>query len=188
MLDYTTELFRDELNPGERILWTGQPSQGLMFHPADAFLIPFSLLWGGFAIFWESTVIASGGPFFFMLWGIPFVLIGLYFIAGRFFVDMQQRKNTWYALTDERVIIISGLFSQNTKTISLKNLTEVNLSVKSDGRGTITFGPSHPMAWLYGGTGLPSMGRYQIAPGLDMIPNARNVYKQIRQLQKQTHS
>lgn len=184
MLDDTAAIFRDELNPGERIIWTGRPSQGLILRPADAFLIPFSLLWGGFAIFWESMAVAGGAPFFFVLFGFFFVLVGLYFIAGRFFVDIAQRKKTYYGLTGDRAIIISGLLNQNIKSIYLKNLAEVNLSTRSDGRGTITFGASHPMAWLYAGSGWPIMGRYQMAPAFETIPNARAVYKHIRQLQR----
>jgi hypothetical protein len=73
MFENPSDKFRDELNPGERIIWSGQPRQGLMLRPSDIFMIPFSIMWGGFAIFWEFGVTSGGAPFFFMLWGIPFV-------------------------------------------------------------------------------------------------------------------
>ena len=77
---------REHLDPRESLLWTGQPKGGIVIRAGDAFMIPFSLMWAGFAFFWEFSVIQSGAPFFFKLWGIPFVLIGLYIVIGRFFM------------------------------------------------------------------------------------------------------
>lgn len=184
MLINTPNLFFDELNPGERILWSGQPQQGFVLRPGDVFMIPFSLMWGGFAFFWEFGVVSSGAPFFFSVWGIPFVLVGLYMIVGRFFFDIAQRQKTFYALTNERVIILSGLISQNTKSLQIEKLPEINISTRNNGTGTITFGASHPMSWIYSGSGFPNMGLYASAPSFEMIADARMVYQQIKQMQR----
>ena len=50
------------LLPNERLLWVGRPDPEVLFTPIDAFLVPFSIMWGGFAVFWEAGVISSGGP------------------------------------------------------------------------------------------------------------------------------
>ena len=137
-----SSIVQRELGPQERILWAGSPRAGLVFRPADVFLIPFSLLWGGFALFWEYSVLREGAPFFFGIWGVPFVLMGLYFIFGRFLVDKKQRERTVYGLTNERAIIISGLLAQTVKSLNLRTLTDVSLHERPDGSGTITFGPA----------------------------------------------
>ena len=50
------EAIQPELTPGESIVWAGQPNTSVIFHKQDVFMIPFSLMWGGFAIFWEAGV------------------------------------------------------------------------------------------------------------------------------------
>src|SRR5262249_33566803 len=131
------QVIAKELAGGERLLGCGQPGQGLRLQAADALLIPFSIMWGGFAMFWESSVFRSCAPMFFRLWGVPFVLVGLYVMIGRFFVDARQRASTYYGLTDQRVIIISGLRSRQVKSLELRSLSDVSISERSTS-GTIT--------------------------------------------------
>ena len=173
-----------QLSSGERLLWSGQPSRGIRLRSSDAFAIPFSLLWCGFAIFWESSVVTKGAPFFFMLWGIPFVLVGLYIVFGRFFVDAHIRQRTFYGITTERIIIVSGLFSRQTKSLQLRTLSDISLTERPDGSGTITFGPQHPMAARIP-SGWPGVGQYT-APTFDMVERAREIYDLIRQTQRTT--
>ena len=172
-----------QLDPGERILWTGRPRQGLRLSRIDVFLIPFSFLWGGFAIFWETTALREDAPAFFVVWGIPFVLIGLYLVIGRFFTDAKRRERTVYALTDRRVIIASGFISKSIKSLDLHTLSDVTLEEEGGGVGTITFGPSLPMWRWFGGAGWPGAGLYR-GPILESVTAAREVFHQIRTAQQ----
>jgi len=107
-----TALLQEEFLRDERVLWQGQPDPSKHFAPSDVFAIPFSLLWGGFALFWEASALGlvrwdgdeGRAPLFFVLWGIPFVLIGLYLMVGRFFYKAWRKRRTLYAVTDRRVL------------------------------------------------------------------------------------
>jgi hypothetical protein len=88
------------LLPGERILWDGRPVRRRLFRRTDVLLVPISVLWCGFAVFCESGVLSDGAPFFFALLGAPFVLFGLYFVAGRFVVRVVSPQRTRYMITD----------------------------------------------------------------------------------------
>ena len=171
-----------QLSSGEKLLWSGQPRAGIRLRGSDAFVIPFSILWCGFAIFWESMVVRKGAPVFMMLWGIPFVLVGLYIVFGRFIIDAMARGKTFYGVTNERIIIISGLFSRDLKSLNLRTLTDVSLAARSDGSGTITFGPVYPMG-RWAPSGWPGAGRYA-PPAFDLIEGAKEVYETVRQAQR----
>ena len=60
-----TDAFQGLLLKGERIVWWGQPAQGLLFTSKDWFMVPFSLMFLGFSVFWESMVMtATNSPTF----------------------------------------------------------------------------------------------------------------------------
>ena len=166
------------------MLWSGRPRTGLLLRPSDTFMIPFSLFWGGFAIFWEWGVSHATGPngSFMMIWGIPFVAIGLYMIVGRFFVDARIRSRTTYIITSRRAIIVSGLFSRNTTSLPLRNINDISLTVRSDGSGTITLGRPQMGAWA-APTGWPGSSRYAV-PAFEFIPDAKQVHDKLLEAQR----
>lgn len=178
----TTESISFELGPGERLLWSGFPRQGLLLRPTDLLMIPFSLLWGGFAIFWEMTVLRDGAPLLFALWGVPFVIIGLYITLGRFFYDALRRRDTFYGLTDQRAIIAMRLPTRSVRSFSLASLTNVVLDERANGVGTIVLGPTPPPTWSKRQTAMMST---QIENSFDLISDAKHVFDLIREAQRQ---
>jgi hypothetical protein len=184
-----TQAVRAQLEAGEQLIWSGQPRQGLVLRSSDAFMIPFSLLWGGFAIFWEATVIWSGAPIFFMLWGVPFVLVGLHLIFGRFFTDARQRANTFYGVTNDRIIITSGKHVKRVQSLSLSTLGDISLEERADGSGTITFGTPNPFRRWGNVAAWPGAGiSRQAQPSFEMIPQAKKVYELIRSAQRRLNA
>ncbi len=182
------------LDPSERLLWSGQPKQGLRLQASDAIMIPFSLMWGGFAIFWEASALglfaahrnfAPSGPgqivsWFFPLWGVPFVVVGLYMIFGRFFYDAALRKKTWYAVTDQRLIILKSLFNSSVSSFDYAQLSGLNLTERGDHSGDITFGAPFVAAEYN-----TRSNRRTIIPGFYQLPDARRIYDLIRGAQQQ---
>lgn len=177
---------QNELDRGERLLWSGQPKQGLRLTPADVFLIPFSLMWGGFAIFWEVSVIVMGAPVFMALFGVPFVAIGLYFIFGRFFYDAKQRERTFYGVTDTRVLIVSGVFSRSIRSLELATLPQLTPIEKSDRSGNLLLGPPGPFPTWMADVGWPGMSANQyLPPAFNQIERVREVHDLIRDAQRE---
>ena len=110
------DVFSSELLPDETVQWTGRPNPGVVFHREDLYMIPFSLLWGGFAIFW---LLGASGIWdawtqrpkhefglFGIIWGTPFVIVGQYMIWGRFVYQRWKKQRTYYALTNRRALIV----------------------------------------------------------------------------------
>lgn len=165
---------------GERILWIGRPDSRRLFGFADVFLVPFSLMWGGFAIFWEAAVTGIGSksgqslPVFFVLWGIPFVLVGQYLIWGRFIYKRWDRQRTVYAVTNQRVLTLRGETLQST---FLNQLPNVNQTVRRDGTGTLDFG-NLPFGYAFwANSGMDWLSRRSGAPAFHDIDNVTNVYR-----------
>jgi hypothetical protein len=174
----TTSDVTERLLPGEKIVWSGRPTQGLLLTGQDWLLIPFSLLWGGFAVFWETSVLAqTQAPLMMKLWGIPFVLAGLFFIAGRFLLDAWVRRRTRYAVTNRRILIArSGIFGKFI-ALSLERLPDASLSQRTNGSGTIRFG-QQASRWGSSFSGwIPSLDP---TPQFIGVENAQSVFDQVQ--------
>jgi hypothetical protein len=149
--DHGDAAHSDPLEPhlvgGEHVLWTGRPDPTRRLTKTDLFAVPFTLMWGGFAIFWETSVIASGAPVFFWLWGVPFVAVGLYLIAGRFVYRAWLRRRTLYAVTDRRVLkVVSRRSGDSVQALFLDAIPAVNRELRPDGSGTVLFGTASVQA------------------------------------------
>lgn len=172
------------LNSGERLLWSGRPRTGIAFQSGDTFAIPFSAVWFGLSLFALWGGLTSDGPRAPLLFLVPFVLFGAYIFAGRFFHDSWKRSHTYYGLTPERVIIVSGMSARTIQSVSLRTLQDISVKTKEDGSGTIILGPKPSYGSWVAETSWPG-GQWKASPRLRMVPDAQNVYSQIMRAQQE---
>ena len=142
---------RSELRDGERLLWVGQPNPGRFARQAIP-LVLFGIPWTAFSVFWmvaASGILFAGfgaaggfGAFFvcFPLFGLPFVLIGLWMLSSPYWYRRQARQ-TCYALTDRRAILwqASTFGSISVRSYGPEALGKIHRTERPDGGGDLIF-------------------------------------------------
>lgn len=157
------------LLPDEYVIWNGKPGKGYLLNKTDAFMIPFSIIWCSFAIFWENSVLISSASLIARLWGIPFVCVGLYMVFGRFIMKSYVRKETVYVITNKRIL---SFIKNQVKTIDYHICPSRTITRHPDGSGNISFSSSTQPANMFNMSGWPSN---QDSFELDNIPEVDRV-------------
>ena len=85
----------------EFVLWKGRPEKGITFAQHELVTVPFGIFFTAFAVFWILMALPSG-PL--ALFGVPFVLVGLYLAGGRFIVSEIMKRKTAYVITNKAII------------------------------------------------------------------------------------
>jgi hypothetical protein len=142
---------QSELMPGESIYWAGMPNPRVVFHSDDWAVIPFSLVWTGFFIFWEADALGiwrdksqhDGTHVFMALWGIPFLVMGNYIVWGRFLHDAWLKRRTYYGVTNRRLLILQEGWKRKTSTMFLQEIPQIER--EGDSTGTLWFGTKYPV-------------------------------------------
>ncbi|MCP9750311.1 hypothetical protein EGI32_04930 [Ferruginibacter sp. HRS2-29] len=150
--------------PGEKLLWAGQPKRGIVFELSDIYNTIFSLamlVFIGFVIkllLKISVFLAlSVGGFFFL----AIATIGI----GRFFIEAELRKHTFYGLTDKRIILVSRMHPKIISSIDLIPGLKVGFLPRMDGTSTIDLNPDeqvrHKGRWYLNRNGSTSLFRLE---------------------------
>jgi hypothetical protein len=151
--------FAPHLLAGERLIWTGKPEPGHLLTRADFLLVPMSLLVFCFALFWEAGVLglfSSGrgaAPLLFPLWGLPFVLAGLYMLVGRFVYKAYAKGRTFYALTDQRALVLSTVWGTRLQSAFIQTLPGISIDGGNGpgAVGTVVFSDQPPSQFANSG-------------------------------------
>ncbi|MEM9061070.1 MAG: aspartate carbamoyltransferase catalytic subunit [Pseudomonadota bacterium] len=168
------------LDPGERILWEGQPAKGLRFRTSDLLLSGFGVIFLSFSLFWvfmASFAVGDGGGFLgliFPLFGLPFVAVGVYLVFGRFIWDAYVRSRTRYALTDKRAIVATSAFGRSLKSWPITG--ETRLEFEPGDEATI---------WFHEEERRGNKGRrYTVKKGFEYVASGDELYRLMRSVQQ----
>jgi hypothetical protein len=128
----------EHLRAGEWIVWYGQPKQGVVIRwDYDPFAVPFGFAWLAGMLKFELRAALSPCP---PVVGLPFFAVGVYLSFGRFIMDYYRRQRTWYALTNRRILIVSGTRPEDDVTFTPPaKVPRVDLIRHRDGTGSIFF-------------------------------------------------
>lgn len=176
-------LFGREMKKDEQLLWSGKP----VFKPVSSLSAIFPMVFGVIWLAMLSPVIkdwiplsasdhSHRPPLIFILFNIPFVLIGLAFIIGPVIYSLLWYRNTYYAVTSQRVIMLRTGLLKKFSSIRIKSLDVYEKYSFADGMGTIVFG-SYPMPAYLG----PISGSGTV-PAFICVPDVDGVYNTIESL------
>lgn len=99
-----SETIRQELRPGETLLWTGAPDPGKHLNHRDAYAVPIT---AGFAVAMVGTGLRSAldeGGIGYWIMALLALSAAAFALIGRFWVKVRQKRRIGYAITDQRVI------------------------------------------------------------------------------------
>src|ERR1043165_3181903 len=125
------------MRAGEKIQWVGYPIpiKFAIKEGTPSFL--FGIPWIAFCAFWESGVIKAGSLFM-ELWGIPFIIVGLYLLTSPLWEYLRARR-TIYVVTNQRLLILNGLLRPSRRSFTPPDIGSVEVDAGHDGIGSIIF-------------------------------------------------
>jgi hypothetical protein len=126
------------LAPGERILWSSCPRQGVRFSISGGWLLviaPITLLLLTLAAIFLIVAMAHGEPagFFFTIF-FWFILNAV--VIGRL-IDAWRRRDTVYALSDKQAIVVEGIVKRRVRAVPIKMIVELHWKESGHRIGTI---------------------------------------------------
>lgn len=130
--------FKPYLQPNELLLWCGAPGAGRLNSYGRA-PVMFSIIWMGFALIWEVAAVMSG-QIIMVLFGLPFLAIGLSIVLGKPLRNAKLKGKIFYAVTDQRLLIREG---EDIKIFTADMLPPMQIRMNRNGTGTIFFERSY---------------------------------------------
>ena len=131
--------FTGYLREDEQLLWSGKPKLGILFRSSDLFQVPFAAVWLYLVV--NDFIMTEQGSFPTKIEPmlLLFVAVGLYMLIERFIHEMIQRQYSYYAVTNQRVMVKSGVFTSQVQSTGLRSIVSIQLKERRSGQGSLTF-------------------------------------------------
>ena len=155
--NYSQE-FKDELLPNEELIWTERVKEPLNFSKNG------------------KTYIFIGGLLLFLISGekgVVGVVVGVILLVSISLYIRESRKNIYYALTNNRIIIKNSSSKMKIDSINIKMLKKVKMEKDGYGLGTIILAKSddHSLSQV-------------VLTRLESIKNIEFVYEEIMKVER----
>ena len=167
------------LDSGEQILWQGEPERGVRANIADFRRVLPGLAMVAFALFW--TTMAMRANFFFGLFGVFFIFVGLRTALEPILWPAFVRARSFYTLTDRRAIIATTLPLQGRRLVSYPMDAQTVIEYVGTTAPSVLFGvPLNTTSKVFGWSvqGTPKRA------GFEFIKDADQVIAMMRQIQR----
>jgi hypothetical protein len=135
-------LLDEELNKGEELRWLCQPSVSRAIINSLP-LVVFAIIWLAISVFvafamYKSTQESKDVSTMAMVLIGIFLLVGLWMLTSPFWA-VRKARNTVYAITHSRAIILRKGLSINIQSFGPEKLTNIIKTIRSDGSGDLIF-------------------------------------------------
>jgi hypothetical protein len=174
-----TEIINQSLQHKEILIWAGQPKKGLVFEAIDIFKTLFIVIFVAF-VFFAVRLLSDISILLAIPLSVIFFSAALILGIGRFFIDAELRKKTFYGVTDKRIIIISKMYPKKIQSVYFNTKPKIEFLPNMDDTSTIDIGLKEPTGVGRGGiTWIPNSKGYSY---LYRISEANFVHKKIKEL------
>ncbi len=132
----------------EQVLWTGKPDSGNIFAGVDRNKLSAGLLFAGVGSLFAFPPLFLDGDIAFTLFGMFFVIIGLYLSLGKALRNLFLRKDTLYVITNKKIIRFRG---QHIDMLKAEEMPPPDVIFHRNGNATLVFGSSITDEYTLGG-------------------------------------
>ncbi len=128
---YGQEQQRPVLVPGEQVIWSGKPKKNAYIMNKVLGMLPIALIWLAFDSVFIGAAFSGGlgGMSLFIMLFMLLHLMPVWIWLANALTANRSWKNTAYYVTNRRILIQTGVLSQDVQSIYYKEIENVNLRI-----------------------------------------------------------